>query len=374
MLALVFLSLFASSHAVSCLDSSGSPVDWFFMYKMPSVVGKFKGYTYLYTDSNNGAFQIGDIKDASNPLSLTAQQMGLYGASVDTNSVAYLLWNDQTYQNLSGTVVDHEQDSQGNYYAHSKASIAFDSSSGFWLTHSAPGFPYDHSISPSSWSFPYHQAYYAQHFFCVSFNPSKYADTISQFLLNYHIYVYDYNVPTKFQNSMPNFVSLCNSQFNLGRAGQLSFASSASTPFVGFGKNGATNSDLYEDYVAPGLNTGLVVESWCGGTFGDDCQLSPCQGAPIVDPSGPQRGQSTYKYDSIIIEKFSFASDLYFTTEHNHAKFALSYPSGTTFCAGDINMVLTQRKRGGGAICFQNSNLYGLIQTAIVTLNTTCGN
>jgi len=173
---------------------------------------------------------------------------------------------------------------------------------------------------------------------------------------------------------MPNFVSLTNGNFKLGGSGQLSFTSLGQTPFVGFGKNGATNSDLWEDFVAPGINSGLVVESWCGGTFGDDCQLSPCQGQPIVDPSGPQRGQTTYKYDSIIIEEFSFASDLYFKTRNNHAKFALSYPSGTWFCPGDINMVDTQRKRGGGAICFQNQNVYGLVNKAITHLNTTCGN
>jgi hypothetical protein len=45
-----------------------------------------------------------------------------------------------------------------------------------------------------------------------------------------------------------------------------------------------------------GLGCGLNVESWCGGNFDDSpgCQPSNCAGSPIVNPSNPQNGQSTY--------------------------------------------------------------------------------
>jgi len=171
---------------------------------------------------------------------------------------------------------------------------------------------------------------------------------------------------------MTSFSNFCNSKYKLKGVGAVSFSSLAGTEFQGFGKNGATNSDLWEDYVAPGLGTGLLVETWCGGTFGDSCQPSQCQGQPIVDPSGPQSGESEYGFDSIVIEKFSFASNLYFTTKYNHAKFAISHPNGTWFCPGDINMETTQRRRGGGAICFQNSNIRSMLKKAITGINTTC--
>jgi len=83
----------------------------------------------------------------------TVEQLGLYGASVDRSKVGWVLWNDQTYENIHDKVVNHEQDPSGKYYAHSKGMIAFDSSSGFWMAHSTPGFPFDHKISPSSWFF-----------------------------------------------------------------------------------------------------------------------------------------------------------------------------------------------------------------------------
>lgn len=191
-------------------------------------------------------------------------------------------------------------------------------------------------------------------------------------MLNYHAYVYDFNVPSKYKSTFTNFTRLCNSEFNLNGVGQVSFASLANNKFTAFGKNGATGSDLYEDVVAPGLSTGLTVESWCGGTFGDGCQLSPCQGAPVVDPSNPQRGESDYSFDSIVIEELKFPGGQYFRTKYNHAKFALSYPQPNWVCPADINMETTQRRRGGGAICFQDSNFYGLLSGAISRLNTTC--
>jgi hypothetical protein len=179
-----------SQASVQCLDAKGRAVDWWFMLKLPNVVGDYKGYTYIYIDAVNSTTTIGNLADTTNPLAKTVYQIGLYGATVDKNSVGYVLWNDQVYQTITGKAIDHEQDSHGVYYAHSKATIAFDSTTGFWLAHSAPGFPYSHNISPSSWSFPSAQSIYAQHFFCVSLSTST-LNSISTHLLDYYAYIYD---------------------------------------------------------------------------------------------------------------------------------------------------------------------------------------
>jgi len=345
-------------------------VDWWFMLKLPDVVGDYKGYTYLYVDEKNATgFQVGDLHDASNPLAQTVYQIGLYGAKpVDPSSVGYVLWNDQTYDAVGGTVTDHEKDPSGVYYAHSKATIAFDSSTGFWLAHSAPGFPYKHSITPSSWSFPTGQSIYAQHFFCVSIATSQ-ISKISQFLLNYHAFIYDYNVPSAISNL--EFSKFVGGKYTTGES-SITFQSLAGVNFVAFGKHSATHSDIFEDYVAPGLNSGSIyVESWCCGTYGDCCQPSYCQGSPIVDPSDPQKGKPTYAYSSITIEKFSFASNLYYQTKNNHAKFALSERNNYV-CPSDNNRVDSQRLRGGGTLCFQNAPLYNFLYSHITGFNTTC--
>jgi len=154
-------------------------------------------------------------------------------------------------------------------------------------------------------------------------------------------------------------------------------SSSGGTQFQGYGKNGATHSDLWEDYVAPGLGTGILVEGWCCGTFeGDCCNPSHCAGDPITDPSDPEKknGETHYKFDTIDIEAFKFANNDYFETKNNHAKFALAKSGGQPwFCAGDINRVDTQRMRGGGALCTsQQQGLYTWMMGAITHVNRTC--
>jgi len=176
-----------------------------------------------------------------------------------------------------------------------------------------------------------------------------------------------YNTPQSFQN-------LINGQFTTGTS-TLLYQTSDATAFMCFGKNGETGSDLWEDYVAPGLSTGLNVESWCGGDFSDSpgCQPSNCAGQPIVNPSVPQQGESTYAFDSVCIESLDFGNGNSFATSLNHCKFAIASGNGSPWvCLGDINRQTTQRLRGGGAICFKHATFYSLMSSAISSLNVTC--
>lgn len=49
--------------------------------------------------------------------------------------------------------------------------------------------------------------------------------------------------------------------------------STAGVPFLSFAKNAKFNKELYEDLVAPTLDTNLYVESW---RYGDDLLPSNC--------------------------------------------------------------------------------------------------
>jgi deoxyribonuclease-2 len=340
------------------------------MMKLPEVVGDFKGNTALYLDSE-GSTLTTNIQDVTkNALVATVTQLGLYGTTVDKTSVGYVLWNDQTYAELppAGSTINHEQDPSGVYYAHSKATIGFDATTGFWLAHSAPGFPFSHNITPSAWTFPTSQTVYAQHFFCLSIETSI-INQISNFLLNYYAYIYDYNVPSSIPN-LSGFETLVSGNYKEA-ASSMQFTSAGGLPITAFSKHGATGADMYEDYVAPGLKSGLWIEAWCCGTYGDCCQLSRCAGQPIVDPSTPQQGQSTYAWNAVGVEKLSFASNLYYTTANNHAKWALSQVGGWV-CPSDNNRADSQRLRGGGALCFQNAALYSFLNSHVTAVNTTC--
>jgi len=205
-------------------------------------------------------------------------------------------------------------------------------------------------------------------FFCLAIETSD-INQISSFLQYYYGYIYDYNVPSSVPN-LAQFSTLVSGKYNTS-SGQIGFSSSGGMKITAFGKHGATQADMYEDYIAPGLQSGLWVESWCCGTYGDCCQLSYCSGTPISDPSEPQKSQSTYAYNSIDIEGFKFATNEYYTTANNHAKFTLSQ-SGGYVCPSDNNRADSQRNRGGGALCFQNTQLYTFLYSHITVFNTTC--
>jgi len=167
---------------------------------------------------------------------------------------------------------------------------------------------------------------------------------------------------------------LTRGQYTTGTS-SLQYKTRAGVAFTGFGKNGQTGSDLWEDYVAPGLQVGFNVESWCGGDFRDStgCQPSDCAGRPIVNPSTPQSGSSTYAYDSVCITRLDYGNGNYFDTKHNHAKFGMARKTSSNIvCIADINRQVTQRKRGGGALCFQHSSFYSLMNGAIKGLNISC--
>jgi len=138
------------------------------------------------------------------------------------------------------------------------------------------------------------------------------------------------------------------------------------------------DADLYEDYIAPALNVGLISETWCGGTYGYDCMPSYCQGAPIVNPSGPQGGQQNYAFDSVSIGTLNFGNGLSFGINYNHAKFCIAYNPNSVpspwFCACDNNRATTQRLRGGGGICTLDKPIWTYINSGVITLNTTCPN
>eukprot|EP01120_Amphizonella_sp_Union-15-10_P015776 TRINITY_DN8179_c0_g1_i1.p1 TRINITY_DN8179_c0_g1~~TRINITY_DN8179_c0_g1_i1.p1 ORF type:complete len:391 (-),score=60.08 TRINITY_DN8179_c0_g1_i1:78-1250(-) len=370
------------SSKIQCLDNNNNPVDWYWTYKMGRIVGA-EGYNYLYTDSSNsGVWTQGNFKDSTNAVANTIRQLFPNGNYSKTQAApvsdrAWIMYNDQTYDTLDelnkGECANHETDSSGVYYAHSKGDLCFDQSTGFWLIHSAPGFPLNHDLAPASWFYPSPQAYYGQSFFCISVSSTT-ADGIAGLMSYNYPHVYDTNLPSGWASTYPNTASLIANKYLSGH-GQYSFSTLQGTSFIGFSKNSDTDSDLWEDYVAPGIKSGLIVEGWCGGTYGDFCEGSDCQGSPIVNASKPQTSQSTYAWDSINLKEISFGGNNWWYNRYDHAKWAMAYNPNSNpapwVCPGDINRMTSQRKRGGGAACFQNSALWASLNQAVKP-DTTC--
>jgi len=206
-------------------------------------------------------------------------------------------------------------------------------------------------------------------FFCVNIGIET-IDKLAEHFLYYYPYIYDWNLPNSMKARYPTFTKLVGGQKKSGYH-SFKFASSGGKELTAIGKSSDTNSDLYEDYVSPILNTPLLIETWCGGTFGNQCSSSYCKGKKIVDPSSPQKNQTVYGYDVALINEMSFGSGLVFPTSYNHGKWAIAYEKKAItvkhwFCNGDINHMTSQRRRGGGAACMIDETIWSTIKKSII--------
>jgi len=381
-IAVLVLAAFASAQ-ISCLSNDGKPVDWFFVMKMPKPVGEYEGYTAAYLDSTNpdlSALSISNFHYATkNAVATTVKQLGIYGGHVDKReqTLGWAFWNDETYLTFaSPKPVEHWNNSEGYNYGHTKGLMAFHAASkkGFYLQHSAPAFPYAMSEAPDYFHFPYGQAYFAQHFFCVSLGADQ-IEAASKVARYFNAFVYDSNVPSSIASKMPNFAALTRSEYKNGSlVGTITSLGGQKFTFVG--KDGDQNGDLYEDFVCPALNVGLTSDTWCCGTFDPFCCMpSYCKGAPIKHPSGPQKGKKTYAFDSTNIHDVNFGSGLAFNVSWNHAKFGIADQATAKapwLCFADMNRMTSQRVRGGGALCFEHTKFYATM-TKVVTQFDHCG-
>ena len=132
----------------------------------------------------------------------------------------------------------------------------------------------------------------------------------------------------------------------------MKFKSLNGLDFISFAKSEAFGEDLYAELVAPNLQTDMLVETW---------------------PNGPGKMnsscQNTYHVLNIDSINFKSTSDVIsFTTHKDHSKWAVSsdikkhhHRSKNMFkyvCIGDINRMNTQKKRGGGTVCFHDKYVW----------------
>jgi len=128
-----------------------------------------------------------------------------------------------------------------------------------------------------------------------------------------------------------------------------------------WGTDGSTNGDLYEDLLAPGIGDGLMAETWMNGR---DPNKIPtyCKGKKC----GPPDSKVTCKHSVQDIRHVQIASNRGWDETQDHSKWAVSLTKGveTTFIA-DMNRQFSQAKRGGGALCYRNKNIWTAFSSTI---------
>lgn len=260
------------------------------------------------------------------------------------DSVLLLAYNDEF---PNGTVIVSG--------GHTKGVVATDGISGLWLIHSVPKFP-----SVPKYEYPSTGAHYGQSFLCVTIKESEMEKIGEQLLFN-EPNIYYNRIPENLKDKFPTLEKVLKKDwiklppFN----NVLNLVSLQGNTFKSFAKSSQFQQELYEDFVAPSLDTNLLVETWRNGAGNLDSNCS--------------RSDKIYNIKEIESEDFK----LDFKTTQDHSKWAVSQSVGLKFwrwrigqstnwiCVGDINRQQHQLMRGGGVLCQQNSKIAKLYRNLI---------
>lgn len=327
----------SSSFAQKCLDNSGNPVDWWLTYKLND------GFNYAYADAsttlqlwsfgldnNNAALirTLGNMLDDKSTLNSTQTTFN------SSTSSSYFMYNDQP---PTGTA--------SSSYGHTKGVVAIGPTDSLWILHSCPHYP-----SPTSYAFPEKETIYGQTFLCMSIDSSTVNTIAGQFLLT-EPYVYANTVPLSVQTKYPNVGLMTNKKWDHTAGTKIAPFMAGSQSMQSAVKNKEWDKDLYEDLIAPTLNSGLVCETWMRGEeLGSYCK--------------PKYAYQVTDVTDLEIDGVSWSE------KQDHSKWCITVNDDDNYvCICDINRMTSQRSRGGGCVCFENSKLWTGMNGIITAYN-----
>ena len=320
---------------VSALDETGKPVDWWFMYKVPKLGAGANsdaatGYEYCYYDA---AIDAAGGAVAKSPYTIDGGKGALNRtlASVfakPSPTTGWILYNDEKPEGAAGT-------DDGNL-GHTKGVIAFDTGSGtaYWLLHSWPKF-----AAPAAPKDPTPE--YGQTYLCLSLDIATARAIAAQMAEHQEPQTYLCR-PAKLARTDPLFALTLPLNANpAGDSNVLDAKTAAGMPFKVIAKNRQWDRDFWNDLVGPTLKADLDVESWIRGPI-----------PPIADSDGIHK-----TFDIKFVNLSALGANWAWPESHDHAKWGVTRQSDWV-CVGDINRMISQRKRGGGTIAFRNATLW----------------
>ncbi|XP_047454248.1 deoxyribonuclease-2-alpha [Mugil cephalus] len=349
---------------ISCYNDKGDAVDWFYIYKLPKEHGgksPERGEMYLLMDKGSEGWTEGKgtVNDTTGALGQTVGQLYSQGKNTE---VAYILYNDQPPTEDFG---DRWDDNSGSRGGHTKGVVLVDKNQGFWLVHSTPRFPPPRQ--EGQYYYPSSGVTNGQNFICVTY-PLERFQTIGEQLQINQPDVYDCDVPESLASLVPALAAVCEKKhlpsqvfphFKPAANRSVTLTSKGGTDFISFAKGAAFDGDLYHSWVAPTLQTDLLVQFWVRstGVLPSDCSL----GWKVLDITLIKPG-----------ETFSFKAS------QDHSKWAVSpgeagrRSGGGWVCVGDINRNEAEEKRGGGTVCLQDPVVWKAYRTAALECEA-CG-
>ncbi|XP_011603393.2 LOW QUALITY PROTEIN: deoxyribonuclease-2-alpha [Takifugu rubripes] len=339
------------SSPISCYNDRGVAVDWFYLYKLPKEDGReahYHGDSYLLLEKGGEGWTNGKgtVNDTTGALGKTVGQ--LYSQGKDAE-LAYILYNDQK----------PTQDFTGSRRGHTKGVVLLDKHQGFWLVHSTPHFPAVREAG--QYYYPSTGLVNGQNFICVTY-PLERFQTIGEQLQINQPSVYDCDVPESLGSLVPALAAICKKKrpewSRLATQPTVSnrsvtLTSADGTNFISFAKGASFHNDLYHAWVAPTLQSDLLVQFWVRSTgiLPSDCSL----GWKVLDIKQINPGKT-----------FSFKASQDHSKWAVSTKAAASGPGGGWVCVGDINRNKAEEQRGGGTVCLRDPVVWKAYRTAVL--------
>lgn len=363
-LLIVYVPLGGEASPISCYNDQGEAVDWFYIYKLPKEHGRkspIEGERYLVLEKGSEGWTDGKgtVNETTGALGRTVGQ--LYSQKKSTE-VAYILYNDQKPSEDFG---DRWADNSGSRGGHTKGVVLLDKNQGFWLVHSTPHFPPVRQAG--QYYYPDSGVNNGQNFICVMYPLDRFQTIGEQLQIN-QPNVYDCDVPESLASLVPALAAVCKKKHLSSQISphvkpvsnrSVTLTSKEGTNFISFAKGASFDNDLYHSWVAPALQSDLLVQFWIRSTgiLPSDCS----QGWKVLDIKLIHPGQT-----------FTFKAS------QDHSKWAVSPKAagqgagGGWVCVGDINRNEAEEKRGGGTVCLQDPVVWKAYRVAAVECEA-CG-
>ena len=322
----------AKNTTISALDEGGKAVDWWFAYKVPKL-GKeadsptATGYEYIYYDPRVGKVVRSPnlLTDGKGALDLTVQSI------IDNSSktTGWILYNDEMPADVKRA--------DSSRFGHTKGLIAFDTASktALFLLHSWPKY-----ADPNAHEMP--TPIYGQTFMCISLDIATASKIAAQMSNNQEPQVYLPRMPATLAKNDALYLLTQKLDTNAAAdADVVECKSRGGLSFKMIAKNKKWNKDFWNDLVGPTLKADMNVETWIRGKI-----------PPTLDSDGIHK-----TFDVKYIDLSPLGVPWAWPETHDHAKWGITTDSDWV-CVGDINRMISQQKRGGGTIAFQDKILW----------------
>jgi deoxyribonuclease-2 len=335
---------------VTALDEDGKEVDWFFIYKVPQLSAganteKTTGYEYAYYDANiDQRAPLSRRYIDRSPYMLNSDKGALNNTldSVFNNpdpTTGWILYNDERPDDVPGR--------DNAMLGHTKGVLAFDTQTktGYWLLHSWPKF-----AEPKPKADPTPK--YGQTYLCLSLDIGTLAKIAAQMIGYQQPQTYLNRVDCLSNNKASPLYKLAQTinRNVAGNSNVVDLKTAGGLEFKVIAKNRLWNQDFWNGLVGPKLEDDMDVDTWIRGPV-----------PPVADTDGIRK-----TFDIKYINLGPLGIHVAWPETHDHAKWGITTQTDWV-CVGDINRMISQRKRGGGTIAFRNQTLWqGLSKTDLL--------